>query len=149
MVKRLLGIRPAGANDAHAIRDLIAATGLPLDGFESQFPAGYAVFEPDGTVRGVAGLEVHGDAGLLRSVAVHASWRGAGVGRALSLDRLKVAQTRGLRCVYLLTTTAPDFFEHLGFQRVLRDSAPVTVQRAPEFATVCPASAVCLALPLR
>ena len=56
---------------------------------------------------------------------------------------------RGLATVCLLTTTARDYFARIGFERVSRESAPETLQRAPEFASICPASAVWMTKRLR
>jgi amino-acid N-acetyltransferase len=55
-------------------------------------------------------------------------------------------RARGLRAVYLLTTTAADYFRRFGFEDARRDEAPAVLQRSSEFASVCPASAACLAM---
>ena len=52
----------------------------------------------------------------------------------------RLAQSQGAKEMYLLTTTAVRFFERLGFVRVEREAAPVTIQRTQEFATLCPSS---------
>ena len=96
---------------------------------------------------GVAGLEAHGRDGLLRSVAVEAAHRRTGLGKALIADRLRTAST--LDGVYLLTTTAADFFRALGFTDAARDQAPAALRASSEFATVCPSSAVYLMAPAR
>jgi amino-acid N-acetyltransferase len=103
----------------------------------------------DGQVIGVEGIEVHGDDGLLRSAAVVAGWRGKGVGDALTRDRIEWARRRGLRSLYLLTTTAGDYFPRFGFTRVDRDTAPDAVRRSKEFSECCPSSALVMALPLQ
>jgi amino-acid N-acetyltransferase len=77
-------------------------------------------------------------------VAVASSHRGTGLGRTLTEDRLQAAQSQRLNRVYLLTTTAPEYFARLGFERVARESVPPPLQRSSEFATVCPASAICM-----
>jgi amino-acid N-acetyltransferase len=96
----------------------------------------------------VAGLEVHGQYGLLRSVAVAEAHRGKGWGALLVTDRLRAAGDLRLRSVHLLTTTAADYFEQLGFQRIPRQNTPPELQQASEFASICPASAVCLVMPI-
>jgi len=50
----------------------------------------------------------------------------------------RFAQSRGVREIYLLTTTAQRFFERLGYARVPREAAPVAIQRTQEFSTLCP-----------
>jgi amino-acid N-acetyltransferase len=99
-------------------------------------------------VIGAEGIETYEDAGLLRSAVVHDSWRGRGIGDALTRDRLDWARSRGLREVYLLTTTAADYFPRHGFSRVDRASAPAAVQRSREFAEACPQTAVAMRLVL-
>jgi amino-acid N-acetyltransferase len=81
-------------------------------------------------------------------VAVDTALRGTGLGVALTWDRIIEARRRGLRSLWLLTTTAAAFFPRLGFQRVDRVDAPPDIQASPEFATVCPSTAVCMQLPL-
>jgi arsenate reductase len=138
-------LEPARRDDLAAVIALVQASGLPTAGLAEEFPEGYSVVRDGTELVAVAGLEVHGDAGLLRSVAVAASQRAGGLGRLLVEDRLGAANERGLRAVYLLTTTAADYFRRFGFQDARRDEAPADLQRSSEFASVCPASATCLA----
>jgi mannose-6-phosphate isomerase-like protein (cupin superfamily) len=49
--------------------------------------------------------------------------------------------TRGVRDVYLLTTTAARFFERAGFATIPRDQAPLAICQTTEFRSLCPASA--------
>ena len=117
-------IRAARADDLSAVRALLTDAHLPLDGVDEQFGDGYAVAESAGKVIGAEGIETYEDAGLLRSAVVHDSWRGRGIGDALTRDRLNWARSRGLREVYLLTTTAADYFPRHGFSRVDRARPP-------------------------
>lgn len=142
MADAAFSIRPATASDLEAVKGLLQAARLPLDGLEEQFGDGYAIAECDGAAIGAEGIEVHGDAGLLRSAVVDAAWRGKGVGDALTRDRLAWAARHGLREVWLLTTTAADYFPRFGFARAERGAAPAPMQRSREFADACPASAV-------
>jgi len=45
---------------------------------------------------------------------------------------------------WLLTTTAADFFERLGFRRTDRGSAPPDIASGAQFAGLCPSSVICL-----
>jgi thioredoxin type arsenate reductase len=134
----------ARRDDLPAVVALVQAAGLPAEGIADGFPGGYSVIRLGGSIVGVAGLETYGDVGLLRSVAIASSQRGTGLGTVLSNDRLNAARERRLRAVYLLTTTAADFFSKLGFDRTTREMAPLPLQRSSEFASVCPSTAVCL-----
>lgn len=132
-------IRDATSADAEAIRALLHTASLPLDGVEH---VRFAVAVADDTVIGCAGLEVHGDAALLRSVAVHDAWRGQHVGDALVRTILDQASTCGLDPVVLLTTTAPAWFPRFGFTPVTRDAVPSELLASAEFTGACPASAI-------
>jgi len=140
------GVRTAVAVDLGAVQALLAGAKLPSEGVPDQFEDGFVVVERDGAVVGVAGLEVYGGYGLLRSVAVAEELRGTGVGEALVQDRIEWARARGLRAIYLLTTTAAQYFEKLGFKAVERDAVPPSVRRSVEFAEACPASATAMEL---
>lgn len=140
---------PARPGDLSAAVELVREAGLPTEGIADFFPAGYSVVRNGAGLVAVAGLETHDGAGLLRSVAVASSWRGAGVGRSLVDDRLAEAKARGLDSVYLLTTTAARFFRGLGFVDVPRASAPASLLASSEFSSTCPSSAMCLMKSLR
>jgi amino-acid N-acetyltransferase len=147
-VSDAFSIRPANANDLRAVESALRDADLPLDGLQEQFADGYAVAEADGRLIGVEGIEVYGSDGLLRSAAVLPSWRGRGVGDALTRDRIEWARRRGLRSLYLLTTTAGDYFPRFGFHPADREAAPPAVRRSREFAEACPSTALFMTLPL-
>jgi amino-acid N-acetyltransferase len=141
-------VRPARADDITAVAALLAAAHLPGDGLEEQFGPAYAVAEADGAIVGAEGIERYGDAGLLRSAVVRDDWRGRGVGDMLTRDRLAWAASSGLREIWLLTTTAADYFPRFGFSRADRAAAPDAMQASREFAEACPASAIAMCLDL-
>lgn len=139
-----ISIRSAQEQDLAVVQRLLSAAQLPTDGLDEQFGEAYAIAECDGRAIGAEGIEIYGDAGLLRSAVVDPDWRGKGVGDALTQDRLRWARERGLREVWLLTTTAADYFPRFGFERAERATAPEAMQRSREFAEACPASAVAM-----
>jgi amino-acid N-acetyltransferase len=136
-------IRAARAQDRTSVEELLAGAGLPLDGVEEHF-AGFVVAEEAGQVVGTAGLEVHEDHGLLRSVVVAQGAKGQAVGRELTECVLREGRRRGLHAVYLLTTTAADYFARLGFERLGRDQVPIALHGSRELQGACPASAVAM-----
>jgi amino-acid N-acetyltransferase len=78
----------------------------------------------DGRVVGCAALEIAWDRlGEIRSVAVVPAFQRRGVGRRLVEACLREARRLGIGRVFSLTT-APAFFERLGFERVERESLP-------------------------
>ncbi len=141
-------LRPASASDLPAVEALLAAAELPVVGV-ADFIDRFVVVESDGTLVGVAGLEVHREDGILRSVAVAPSYRGHGLGRRLTEQVLDAARAAGLPRLYLLTTTAAAYFARHGFRRIERADASAVVQRSVEFREACPASAVAMVLELK
>lgn len=96
----------------------------------------------DAIVVGVIGLEIYGQYGLLRSLAVQPDQRGNGIAGKL-LKRIEaLAGLKKLRAIILLTETAPDYFSRKGYQAISRSDAPVEIQQSSEFSHVCPVSAV-------
>jgi amino-acid N-acetyltransferase len=136
-------LRPARSTDLPAIEQLLNASNLPLAGVAEMLP-GFVVAESEGAIVGTAALELCRDNALLRSVAVAPEWRSRGLGRALVTRVIADAEARGIRALYLLTTSAEHYFPSFGFQQITRDRVPADVQATEEFRTACPASAVAM-----
>src|SRR5205085_1456639 len=136
-------IRIAAGAGLVAALDLIERSGLPLDGLTDHADRLLVVRDEDRVV-GSAALELYGDVALLRSVAVDTALRGLGVGQRVTLAALGLARQRGVRDVFLLTTTAETFFPRFGFEPTTRANVPDAVQQSAEFTSACPASAVVL-----
>jgi len=141
-------VRPARASDLDAVAELLHTQKLPDEGVAEQFGEAYAVAELDGRICGVAGVERHFADGLLRSVATSDEARGLGLGAMLIADRIAWARTQGMGTLYLLTTTAAEWFPRFGFQRIERTAASPEIQASREFASLCPASSTLMRLGL-
>ena len=142
-MKKEVVFRPAETADWSAIEAMLTEARLPLDG-ASEHLANFLVGEAGGGLLCVGGFEQYGAAALLRSVAVDASLHGTGVGQHL-LDRLRQqAKEQGVHELYLLTTTAAEFFGKRGFSVIARADAPAALQASREFQGVCPASATAM-----
>ena len=137
-------VQPATATDLQAVASLLVDAGLTTAGLEDQFPRAYALVWQSNRIGAVAGLELYGDVGLLRSVAIRPELRSRGLGRQLVYERLQCAALQGAKQVYLLTTTAASFFKALGFVEILREQVPAGLRASPEFSYACPSSATCL-----
>lgn len=127
------------------VRRLLAAATLPLDDLTPEHLEHFFGCGAQDAPFGIGGVELHGRDALLRSLAVDEQARGRGCGRALVAALEAYAQREGVCRLYLLTTTAAHFFERLGYRSVARDTAPDAIRAAPEFAALCPASAVFMA----
>ncbi len=134
-------IRKANQADLPAVERLLSASDLPLDGVRDNFTS-FVVAEDDGQITGAIGLEKFGSTALLRSAVVSPEHRGSGIGRRLVEQLMARAEEAGIDDLYLLTTTAEDYFPRFGFTRTTRSAVPDAVKSSAEFQGACPESAV-------
>ncbi|MEF8840269.1 MAG: arsenic resistance N-acetyltransferase ArsN2 [Haloarculaceae archaeon] len=138
-----LTLEPAGEDTLPYVEGLLEANGLPSADVRSKPECFYLGYDGDERV-GVGGIEVHGSAGLLRSVAVERSARSTGHGTAICERLEAAARDEGVGVLYLLTTTARGFFAERGYVEIERDGAPDAIRGTSEFADLCPATATCM-----
>lgn len=138
-----LTLRQAGPGDLEYVRTLLERNDLPTADVESKLGSLYRCYDGDDPI-GVGGVEVHGEVGLLRSVVVERSVRGEGVGTALCEALEERAVGDGVETLYLLTTTAADFFADRGYVEIERTDAPPAIRGTTEFEELCPDAARCL-----
>lgn len=136
-------LRPADDSALSYIEARLRENDLPVDDVRSK-PECFFVGDEDGTRIGFGGIETYGEHGLLRSVVVEQSARGAGRGMALCDALEATAAEDGVETLYLLTTTAAGFFAKRGYVEVERETVPESIQRTTEFADLCPATATCM-----
>jgi N-acetylglutamate synthase-like GNAT family acetyltransferase len=141
-------LRAAREADFDTVARMLDAVDLPRDGLEEQFGASFVVAEHEGRIVAGGGVEVYGRYGLLRSVVVDPSFRGKGLGESIVTNRLRWSAMQGLRAVYLLTTTVPDFFDKIGFTEMERAAMPTEIQGSKEFSEICPVTATAMVLRL-
>lgn len=98
-------------------------------------------FEHNDVPAGFGGLEIHGKDALLRSIVTLPPMRRHGIGSAIVGALETEARIAGCRTVWLLTTTAPAFFERLGYASRDRAAVPEAIRGTQEFAALCPANA--------
>lgn len=141
-------IRPALPDDMPAVEELLTKTDLPVKGVKETIGT-FVVAENEGRVVGVSGVERCGDFGLLRSVAVDPAVRGRGVGAAMTEWLIADSEASGLHALYLLTTTAENYFPSFGFEETPRESVPLDIKQTAEFREICPSSATVMRRELR
>jgi len=134
-------IRKATNRDLDAVEGLLSANDLPLDGVKENL-SGFIVAEEGGRVIGAVGLERFGSVALLRSAVVSEGRRGGGVGRRLVEHILDYAESDGIEELFLLTTTAENYFPRFGFTRTTRSAVPPAVKASAEFQGACPDTAL-------
>ncbi|NTX10539.1 GNAT family N-acetyltransferase [Myxococcus sp. CA056] len=134
-------LRPARPEDLGPVEALLTSAGLPLQGVARHLPA-FLVAEHEGAIVGAAGLEVYATGALLRSVVIAPARKGQGLGAKLIHRLVQKAEAEGIGTVFLLTTTAEDYFPRFGFTRIERANLPPEFQASEELRGACPASAV-------
>ena len=134
-------LRSATVSDFDSIAALLAAHNLPLDGVKDCI-TGFIVAEVRGQVVGSIAIERYGDFGLLRSAAVSESLRGQSLGKNLVDRALEKASQDGIREVFLLTTTAEEYFPRFGFSRMQRAELPKELHASEELKGACPDTAI-------
>ena len=140
-------IRPAGPDDLPSIAALLSEARLPSAGVQHHL-SGFLVAERGGRVIACAGLELHGEAALLRSVAVASRARGLGLGARLVAACLDRAREAAVASISLLTETADSFFLRFGFAPVARTELPRSLAASEELRGACPDSARAMMLEL-
>lgn len=89
---------------------------------------------------GLVGLEVLGKCALLRSLVVASDHQASGTGTALVEHAENHARVQGVEAVFLLTTTAEEFFARRGYGSIERSEAPDSIRSTREFSEFCPAT---------
>jgi amino-acid N-acetyltransferase len=137
-----LRAQPARPHDLPGALDLLGRSELSGKDVAERWGHYFVVREDDARVVAVAGLEVHGEDGLLRSVAVDPDYRSQGLAASLVEAAMVRARQLELRSVYLLTTSARDYFTRQGFGDCPREEAPPAIRESWEFRAGCPSTAV-------
>jgi len=133
----------AREEDVEAIVALLNANNLPV----KDLGTGQRIFlvaQSEGKVVGCVAVEMYENDGLLRSLAVENSFRGKGIGQKLVSQAETWSYENGIKNLYLLTTTAADFFLKIGWGNTERTLVPENIAASSEFSCVCPSTAICM-----
>jgi amino-acid N-acetyltransferase len=131
----------AQKDQEQSIRELLAGSELPEEDISPHL-SHFIVAESRGAIVGCVGLERAGETALLRSLAVATDFRSKGLGRELCRRITKYARQQGYETLYLLTTSATDYFSAQGYKQVNRSAAPEGIKKTEQFRSLCPSSAV-------
>lgn len=124
---------------------LLASANLPTSDLTEEHCRHFFFIGPGDAPAGLVGIELLGEVALLRSLVVAPAGRDSGAGSSLVRHAEDYARKRGVRNLYLLTTTAEAFFARRGYERAARDTAPAAIRATQEFADLCPASSAFMA----
>ena len=105
----------------------------------------FLIYDDSGFI-GTVGCEKFQEVALLRSLVVIEEVRNKGYGGKICTKILNMLGASGVREVYLLTTTVPEFFHSQGFVVVSRDIVPEIIKATGEFSGLCPKSAICMGI---
>jgi N-acetylglutamate synthase-like GNAT family acetyltransferase/protein-tyrosine-phosphatase len=142
-----ISIGPASGGEFDGIKRLLIGSLLPsrdVGGANQRFIAA----RENGRLIGCAGLQVAGQDGLVRSVAVHWTRRNAGLGSRLHERLLYEATLAGVRTLYVVTTTAEEFFAGHGFRKVAAGAVPAELQASEEFTAFVPGGSTVMSRPV-
>jgi amino-acid N-acetyltransferase len=134
-------IRAAQPADFMPLHQHLTDAGLVLAELPDQLEHFWLAFDDDRLI-GSVGLEVYGDAALLRSLAVGENQRNRGVARQLINQAVAWAEGHGIKSLVLLTETAPQYFLRCGFVLMLRQEVAAVLLQSSEFRGACPESAI-------
>ena len=137
-------IQKARIEDWSEIEELLASCHLPSDDITEDHLEHFRLIKNAGRLQAVVGLELYGKYGLLRSLAVREQHRSKGWGKMLARHVESYAREQNLERLFLLTTTADQFFERLGYTRINRSNLPEQIRQSSQFKDICPSTAVVL-----
>jgi len=140
-------IGPASGGDLDAIKRLLVGSLLPSRDVGEDRQR-FIVASEAGRLIGCAGLQVAGQDGLVRSMAVHWTRRNAGLGSRLHERLLFEALLAGVKTLYVVTTTAEDFFAGHGFKKVAASAVPLELQASEEFTAFVPGGSTVMSRPV-
>lgn len=128
---------------------LLAQCGLPSDDILLEQLPNFILARDGESEVGVAGLQVLGSNGLVRSVAVLPTHRSRGLGTKLLAAVEERARGQGVRQLFLLTHDAQLFFLAHGYTESSRVSAPAEIQRCSQFGSSCCGAATLMCKPTK
>lgn len=139
-------IEAARESDLAGIRWLLEYEHLPSEDVPELLDR-FLVHRDEKGVVGAVALEPFGNFMLLRSLVVATELRREGLGSRLVRAAELLAERRGSKAIYLLTTTAKDFFAARGYRTLSRTEAPSQIQRSSQFSRLCPSTAILMVKP--
>jgi len=104
----------------------------------------FLVAEINSEIVGSIALEKYGKNGILRSFAVRKAYRNQKIGEKLYNKTIALSKSSGIEQLYLLTTTAEQYFKKVGWKVIDRTKVPEEISSSTEFASVCPSISICM-----
>ena len=130
-------------NQLLEVKNLLQRCNLPFEDIDAHFD-NYLVGIVDNVIAGTIGFEAYGKIALLRSMAVDIEYRNNGITNSLLRQIIKISKENQIQTLFLLTTSAEDYFLKHGFEMIDRNSLPEVIKTTQEFQNICPDTAVCM-----
>ena len=134
-------ITKASDNHRPLVIALLLAEKLPVEDLPASLENFFVALTEDKVI-GAIGLEQYGNYALLRSMVVGKAYRDKKIASGLVEQLEHYGRSLGISAMYLLTETAPGYFEKKGYQKINREEVPAPLQASSEFSHVCPVSAI-------
>ena len=134
-------IRQAKKQELYRIKELLSGNDLPVSDIDGNSLL-FFVAITDNRITGTIGIEQYNAVGLLRSLAVMSENRNRKVGESLIRYLFDYCRSENIKKLYLLTTTAENYFHKFGFQKIGRNLVPSEIKQTSEFRDICPGTAV-------
>ncbi|MHA1948083.1 MAG: GNAT family N-acetyltransferase [Candidatus Hodarchaeales archaeon] len=125
----MLSTTKAIEQDLAEVFTLLKLVDLPVEGVKEHFN-NFFVVKKEKTIVGCVGIEIYENVGLLRSVALHPSFQGKGIGQQMVNKMEAYSVENRLDRIYLLTDTTESFFlKFQGKKLILGSSNQLNLKR--------------------
>lgn len=135
-----MNIVPASQNSFSAAIALLKKNNLPTEDLDSGKQL-FVVEEGDEVIATIA-VEYDYNNALLRSLSVSEEKRRTGIGAELVRFVEDYVAEQGVQNIFLLTTTASQFFSIRGYQIVDRSNVPDFIKNTKEYSFICASSSI-------
>ena len=129
--------------DIQAIKTLLQESHLPYKDIDGHID-NFIVAKEQGALIASIGLEVLQPYSLLRSLTVSENYRNKGIANELLKKISEYALSIHIKDLFLLTTTAEDYFMKNKFIVLERNDLPDPLKKTQEFIFLCPETAICM-----
>ena len=134
-------VHPLEESELSIVEDLLFNNDLPIDDiYEPNIR--FLVAKANDKLIGTIAIEKYDQFGLLRSLVVEKEYRNEKIGERLINHLLISDFSVGITDLYLLTTTAKEYFVKFGFREVNRIEVPIELRQTNEFVELCPETAI-------
>lgn len=141
--KTVVEYKMASEEDVDSILILLKTNQLPISDLGQGHRMFFVAYASSKVIACVA-IEDYKTDGILRSLAVDTDFQKQGIGQKLLTEAETWALNNGLKCLYLLTNTASDFFLKQNWQPIERANVPNEIAQSTEFVSICPSTAICM-----